>query len=199
MLKKDIVPEEWREKIGNRCINCGSDVKVGYRFIVPIGKVGMRTFTNATCLCQRCSDEIDREYGIPHPAKRGPSAKVDRSVAYAAFDKLANGEIGVAKCQQILGYAKETHLSKSRYYREWMQEHDIMEVANCLDHEAVYNTDKLLTDCNVGRIIYNDRTCKYIRYHYSEENDIVYSFSNKVKYPTPMTITQLREKYLLKK
>jgi hypothetical protein len=57
----------------------------------------------------------------------------------------------------------------------------------------------LLHDCNVGRIEYVDSTQKYIRYHYSEENDVVYDFTNKLKYPVPMTIKELREKYLLKK
>ena len=199
MLKKDIVPEEWREQIGNECYNCGANVNVTYRFIIPIGKVGMRTFKNAICLCQRCADALDDEYGTPHPKKRGKNTFVDRETAYAAFEKLANGEIGIAKCQEMLGYSKETRLMKSVLYREWLKEHGILEIQNGLDHIAVYKTDLLLGDCNVGRIIYNDRTCKYIRYHYSEENDIVYDFSNKLKYPKPMTITELREKYLLKK
>lgn len=202
MLKKDIVPEEWREQIGKECYNCGANVNVTYRFIIPIGKVGMRTFKNAACLCERCARELDAEFGDAGPLwhhRRGPLPRVDEETAYAAFDKLANGEIGLIKCHEMLDLGMGTRLTKSSLYRKWMAENNIAALTNSLDSIAIRHTDMLLHDCNVGRIEYIDGTQKYIRYHYSEENDVVYDFTNKLKYPVPMTITELREKYLLKK
>ena len=91
-----------------------------------------------------------------------------------------------------------TRLTKSSLYRKWMAENNIATLTNSLDHIATRCTDMILGDCNVGRIEYIDGTQKYIRYHYSEENDVVYDFTNKLKYPVPMTIKELREKYLRK-
>lgn len=177
------IPAEWKEILGHKCANCGSEEDIEYHHIVPLCVGGTDRITNIVALCHACHaaahngrdlTEYRKQRGT-QKGKRPP--KCDDETAYRALDLLAAGEIGIRKCQQLMNLKRSTQPRATSQYAAWCADRGIADIRNHLDSSIINAPTNVKDGFVIGYIRYLTGEKKNIIFHDTGANsDIEYVF-----------------------
>lgn len=194
-MNRKFMTEELKKSLGTTCVCCGSEEGIEYHHIVPLALGGTNTPTNIVPLCHSCHMAAHygrnlSEYKRLNGCNSGRHFKRSDEDAFEAFDLLAEGKIGTAKCHEMLGAAKSVKIKDMPQYRKWREARGIRDTRSNYDVVAVISPKKLIAGAKVGYIVYEDGCKEDIVYQQSDINDTVYTFKN--NYPKPMNLNDYR-------
>ena len=167
-----------REKLGERCINCGSDKDVTYHHIVPIAWGGTNNLSNIIPLCHACHcaahyGQHMMKYVDKSPNGGRPHKRSDEECA-RAFDLYCSGEIGTAKLKQLCGWKDGCKIADMVQFKRYKERKGITKMRNNVDI-AFTNREQVNEGDMVGWVQYADGTDKILRWRDTGENDIEYT------------------------
>lgn len=139
-LRKEYNKESFKqmliEKLGNKCVNCDSDIDVEYHHIVPLALHGTNKLSNIVPLCYKCHQlahgsinirEIFRAENTGRPKKQLPQNYKD-----ILWDYIY-GRIGRKECENLLNLGKSTKIQDTWFYKEFLIENKIKVHKNKID------------------------------------------------------------------
>lgn len=128
--------KELKEKIENRCANCGKECKVQYHHIVPLALRGTNRITNIVGLCQTCHKLAHGSKNIREifrPEKTGRPKRKTPDGYEEILKRYVYGEIGRKECEKLLNLSKATKLADVWYYKEFLKDNKIIKHKNKID------------------------------------------------------------------
>lgn len=172
--------------LGSTCVNCGSGEMVEYHHVVPLSLGGTNSLTNIVPLCYACHKAAHNGRHIQHFAdhsrsKDGRPPKCDDDTAFRALDLLADGQIGIRKCKEMMHLADRTQPNNTGQYKKWCKLRGIESVRNFLDVKVTNKCRPVASGTTIGEIAYSDGTKKSILCNDTGLNDdttYVLRFSN---------------------
>lgn len=128
--------KELKEKLGDKCVNCGSNVAIEYHHIVPLSLGGTNNITNIVPLCFVCHKivhdnknlrVIDKTKFTGRPRRKLPENY--KSILCSYF----SGMIGRKECQEYLNLKPQMKLHDVMEFKEYKKEHKIKAYKNRID------------------------------------------------------------------
>ena len=174
--------EEMKLELGTKCYNCGSDECIEYHHIVPLFLGGTNKITNIVPLCHKCHQAAHRGRHLTKYTNKthsGRKSKTDDEIAYEIFDMYKNGEIGTLKCKELLGYSRSTQIKDRLQFKRYLKVRGISEIRNNVDIVAVNTYSGLFEGVNVGHVVFENGEKKFIFYHETGVNNVVYEKRHK--------------------
>ena len=113
-----------KEKLGDKCVNCGSKENIEYHHIVPLKNGGTNNLGNIVPLCLKCHNAAhDRETW----KARNPGRKklIEYEDAKSILHKYFNLEIGLKEAKRELGIAPKNKSTWSRLAAQYREEYNI--------------------------------------------------------------------------
>lgn len=165
-----------KERLGCRCANCGSGDIVEYHHVVPLAFGGTNELTNIVPLCYACHKAAHFGRHVTHYANHsrsndGRPPKCDDETAFKALDLLADGQIGVRKCQEMMRLAGRTVPKHTKQYKRWCELRGISNVRNILDASITNGMHLPESGSIIGEVTYFDGTKKSILFNDTGLND----------------------------
>lgn len=166
MGRKTLTPLQ-KQKIGTRCINCGTDEMIEYHHVVPIALGGNDIIENIVPLCHSCHKATHCGQHISHYVKtensgRKPKATLEESKE--TFDLYIRGAIGNRQVCEELGYSNRTPIIKRPVFKKYLIQKGIKNVRNLVDVVYSNKADGLKEGDIVGEIAYVDGKVEPIIY-----------------------------------
>ena len=113
-----------KEKLGDKCVNCGSKENIEYHHIVPLKNGGTNNLGNIVPLCLKCHNAAhDRKTW--KAKKPGRKKLIKYEDAKPILHKYFNLEIGLKEAKYELGISDKT---KSTWYKlaaQYREEYNI--------------------------------------------------------------------------
>lgn len=173
---------EMVERLGCACANCGSTEDIEYHHIVPLALGGTNSMGNIKPLCYKCHKAAHYGRHITSFADHshsddGRPPKCDDDTAFRALDLLADGQIGIRKCKQMMNVSDRTEPKVTSQYKQWIKLRGYQSVRNILDARITNKGCGVIRDGDViGEITYHDGTMKDIIFKDTGLNDdVVYA------------------------
>ena len=169
--------EALEKTLGNKCVNCSSDICVEYHHIVPLSLGGQDKLSNMVALCSKCHKAAHNGRHLSHyrdNTNGGRKRKIDKDTAYKAFDLYFDGQIGNKKCKEMIGYNQNCQIHSSPYFQEYLKEKGIIKFKNTIDVGATVGSGGLYEGRSVGYVKYKDGSIKNISYKETGANNVKY-------------------------
>lgn len=125
-----------KEKLPNSCVNCGSTKDISYHHIVPLSLGGTNNITNIVPLCDRCHKLAHGSVNIRETFKPRVTGRkrLEPPKSYKeVLRRYVNGEIGRRECENALGLSKATKIQDVWYYKEFLNQNNILRHKNKVD------------------------------------------------------------------
>lgn len=153
-----------KERLGCTCANCGSEDDIEYHHIVPLALGGTNALTNLIPLCYKCHKAAHHGRHITSFADHshsddGRPPKCNDETAFRALDLLADGQIGIRKCKQMMNLAARTEPVMTSQYKKWIKLRGYQSVRNILDTRITNKGCGVISDGDyIGDVTYPDGT-----------------------------------------
>lgn len=166
MERKQLTPLQ-KQKIGTRCINCGTEEMIEYHHVVPLGLGGNDVAENIVPLCHSCHKAAHCGQHISHYVKtensgRKPKATLEESKE--TFDLYIRGAIGNRQVCEELGYSNRTSIITRPVFKKYLIQKGIKNVRNLVDIAYSNRASGLKEGDVVGEITYVDGRVEPIIY-----------------------------------
>ena len=118
---KDSFREMLKDKLGDKCANCGSEDLVEYHHVVPLVHGGTNNLGNIVPLCHECHLKAHNKHNHGDAYKKakeegrvGRTKKTTYEKALPILERYFNNEIGLRQAKKELGLAPK---NKSSWYK----------------------------------------------------------------------------------
>lgn len=160
-FKKNLV-----EKLGTKCVNCGSEICIEYHHIVPLTLGGTNNITNIVPLCYGCHEIVHgiKDIRLIRRTKKSGRKRIIPDNYEEPIERYLNGDIGRKECEKLLGLNNTTKLTDKMYFRDYLKDRGIVsyknrvDMINCKRSKHCDHTGEILS-----KITFSDGTEK-IRY-----------------------------------
>lgn len=125
-----------KEKLPKNCVNCGSNNNISYHHIVPLALGGTNNIANIVPLCDKCHKLAHGSVNIRETfrSKTAGRKKLEAPENYKEILwRYINGEIGRKECENSLGLSKATKIQDVWYYKEFLNQNNILHHKNKVD------------------------------------------------------------------
>lgn len=121
---------ELKDKLGNICVNCGSDKHIEYHHIVPLKNGGTNRLTNIVPLCEECHCKAHDKAFMNNKSCGRPKA-IEYENAEPILHRYFNMEIGKKETKELLGIKGNS--TWDRLIKEYKDKHNIGNFYNRID------------------------------------------------------------------
>ena len=140
---KDSFRKMLKDKLGNKCANCGSKDLVEYHHVVPLVHGGTNNLGNIVPLCHECHLKAHNKHNHGDAYKKakedgrvGRKHKMSYEECLPFLEAYFSNEIGTRELIEKCKYKPGTKISSRAYVKRYKKEHNI---------EHFYNNVDLLT------------------------------------------------------
>ena len=112
---KDSFRKILKDKLGNKCANCGSEDLVEYHHVVPLVHGGTNNLGNIVPLCHECHLKAHNKHNHGDAYKKakeegrvGRTKKTTYEKALPILERYFNNEIGLRQAKKSLGWLLKT-------------------------------------------------------------------------------------------
>ena len=123
---------ELENKLGNICVNCGTNELIEYHHIVPLKNGGTNKLTNIVPLCECCHYKAHDKTKMKNRNGGRPKA-IEFEQAEPILHRYYNLEIGTSETKLLLGLSENNKSTFPRLKKEYEEKHNIKGFYNNID------------------------------------------------------------------
>lgn len=121
-----------KDKLGEVCVNCGSDKHIEYHHIVPLKNGGTNKLSNIVPICESCHYKAHDRSGFKNK-NGGRPRKISFEDAEPILEKYFDVKIGAKETKKLLGISQKSQNTWSDLLNEYKEKHNINEFYNRID------------------------------------------------------------------
>ena len=137
---KDSFRKALKDKLGNKCANCGSKDLVEYHHVVPLVHGGTNNLGNIVPLCHECHLKAHNKHNHGDAYKKakedgrvGRKHKMSYEECLPYLEAYFSNEIGTRELIEKCKYKPGTKISNRAYVKRYKKEHNIEHFYNNVD------------------------------------------------------------------
>ena len=137
---KDSFRQILKDKLGDKCANCGSKDLVEYHHVVPLVHGGTNNLGNIVPLCHECHLKAHNKHNHGDAYKKakedgrvGRKHKMSYEECLPYLEAYFSNEIGTRELIEKCKYKPGTKISNRAYVKRYKKEHNIEHFYNNVD------------------------------------------------------------------
>ena len=137
---KDSFRQILKDKLGDKCANCGSKDLVEYHHVVPLVHGGTNNLGNIVPLCHECHLKAHDKHSHGDAYKKakedgrvGRKHKMSYEECLPYLEAYFSNKIGTREFKEKCKYAPDSKISSRAYVKRYKKEHNIKHFYNNVD------------------------------------------------------------------
>ena len=137
---KDSFRQILKDKLGDKCANCGSKDLVEYHHVVPLVHGGTNNLGNIVPLCHECHLKAHNKHNHGNAYKKakedgrvGRKHKMSYEECLPYLEAYFSNKIGTREFKEKCKYAPDSKISNRAYVKRYKKEHNIKHFYNNVD------------------------------------------------------------------
>ena len=143
-LRQDFAKDSFRkmlkDKLGNKCANCGEDKGIEYHHVVPLAHGGTNNLGNIVPLCIECHKKAHNGHihgeaflKAREDGRVGGKHKMSYEECLPYLEAYFSNKIGTSELKEKCKYGPNTKIINMAHVKRYKKEHNIKHFYNNID------------------------------------------------------------------